>query len=153
MFIMCGGAIPLMERPFGRVLHCYRVAAGFLSMRAACHPSTRFRLFSFRQSIILPNERRTRNRLHIRPCAATKSHQNASSDRLPIPYSRDISLRLFVLCFRSLLTHRHNSCWAEWPAQVGRIRKAGRGKSMKLKLPLLYSIHVTYGGVQMTEMQ
>ena len=58
----------------------------------------------------------------------------------------------FVLCCRSLLTHWLNSCWADWPAQAGSNRKAGRGKSMKLKLLLLYSIHATYGRIQMSEM-
>ena len=65
----------------------------------------------------------------------------------------DVSFSLLVLCCRSLLTHWHNSCWADWPAQAGSNRKAGRGKSMKLKLLLLYSIHATYGRIQMTEMQ
>ena len=66
--------------------------------------------------------------------------------------ARDVLLRLLVLCCHSLLTHWHNSCWADWPAQAGSNRKAGRGKSMKLKLLLLYSIHATYGRIQMTEM-
>ena len=42
------------------LLHCYTTLTRFLfNMRAVCHPSTRFLLFSpfsFRQSIILPNE-------------------------------------------------------------------------------------------------
>ena len=47
----------------------------------------------------------------------------------------DVFLRLLVLCCRSLLTHWHDSCWADWPAQVVSSRKAGRTKGMKLKLP------------------
>ena len=63
------------------------------------------------------------------------------------------NLRLLVLCCHPLLTHWLNSCWADWPAQAGSNRKAGRGKSVKLKLLLLYSIHATYRRIQMTEMQ
>ena len=60
------------------------------------------------------------------------------------PATTDVSFSLLVLCSRSLLTHWNNSCWADWPAQAGNNRKAGRGKSTKLKLLLLYSIYATY---------
>ena len=63
----------------------------------------------------------------------------------------DILPSLLVLCWHSLLTHMCKSCWADWPAQAGSNRKAGRGKSMMLKLLILYSIHATYGNLQMTE--
>ena len=44
------------------------------------------------------------------------------------------------LSFRACsLSHWLKSCWAEWPTQAGSNRKAGGGKSMKLKLLLLYS--------------
>ena len=65
---------------------------------------------------------------------------------------KDILIRLLVLCCRSLLTHWHNSCWADWPDQAGSNRKAERGKSTKLKLLLWYSIHATYGRIQMTDL-
>ena len=59
--------------------------------------------------------------------------------------NRDVSLSLLVYSclYLLVLTHWHNTCWADWPAQAGSNRKAGRGKSMKLKLLLLYSIHTT----------
>ena len=55
----------------------------------------------------------------------------------------DVFLSLLVLCCCSLITQWHNCCWADWTAQAGSNRKAGRGKSMKPKLLLLYSIHTT----------
>ena len=59
---------------------------------------------------------------------------------------RDVWLSLLDLFYHSLLTHGHNGCWADWPAQDGSNRKAGRGKSMKPKLLPLYNIHATYRG-------
>ena len=58
-----------------------------------------------------------------------------------------------MLCCRSLLTHCHNSCVPDWPAQACRHRKAVRDKGIKLKLLLLYSIHTTYRKIQMTGME
>ena len=61
--------------------------------------------------------------------------------------------RLLFLCCHILVTHWHNSCWADSPAQAGSNRKAGGGKSMRLKFIFLYGIHVTYRKMQMTEIQ
>ena len=44
-----------------------------------------------------------------------------------------VSLRLLVPCCCSLLTHYHNSCWADWPPQGDSNRKAGRSRSAQLK--------------------
>ena len=51
-----------------------------------------------------------------------------------------VFLRLLVLCFCCLLTHWHNNYWADWPAQAGSNRKAGKGNNMELKSLLLLSI-------------
>ena len=84
--------------------------------------------------------------------ATQEDHAVPLPDDISFVEVRDVLLRLFWFCCHSLLTHWHNSCWADWPAQAGSNRKAGRGKSMKLKLLLLYSIHATYGRIQRTEM-
>ena len=60
-----------------------------------------------------------------------------------VPLDIDVLLRLLVLCCRSVLTHWHNSCSSDLPAQAVRIRKAGGGKSMKPKLLSLYIIAFT----------
>ena len=55
-----------------------------------------------------------------------------------------VNLSLLVVRCRSLLSHWLNSSLADWPARAGSKRQAGRGKSMKLKLLLWYSMHATY---------
>ena len=88
-----------------------------------------------------------------RPQQGERSRSYNLIPNLRIILCKDVNLSLFFLCCRPLLAHCPNSCWADWPAQAGSNRKAGRGKSMKLKLLLLYSIHTTYEIIQVTEPQ
>ena len=54
----------------------------------------------------------------------------------------DVFLRLLVLGCRSLLTNRHNRYSADWPDHASAKRKAGGGKSMKLRSLFLYDFHI-----------
>ena len=93
--------------------------------------------------------------LFLVPGTPWRYHRAASPSGLSALWvpSIDVFLRLLALFCRSLLTQWQNICW-----QIGRPRQAVTekyvegGKSKKLKLPLLYNIHATYGRIQMTKM-